>query len=169
MIAVVGLAALPLATSERTAGVKECKIRVIQPVIDDLGNSWQPRKVLPVTIERDNASGGAYCASGGSCVPRKLHGNNAAELLNCKVGGPIGGGDHSLLPNAHQAGAAVSQAMHSHTDIERQLSNLGFSNASAAGLAEEYLTHPRSKNSLLVARSLAGSPTAIVTLKQRNP
>ena len=74
----------------------ECQVRVLQPLTDDLGNHWQPGHVLPVTIERDNADGGAYCAHGGSCLPRKMNGHDSVKLMNCRIGEAIGGGDHRL-------------------------------------------------------------------------
>jgi len=77
----------------------ECQVHILQPLKDDLGNHWQSGKTLSVTIERDNATGGAFCAHGGSCFPRRIDGRDAVKLLNCHIGPAIGGGDHRLVQN----------------------------------------------------------------------
>ena len=168
-VAVLSLSLVSQASSAQTASVQECQVRVVQPLIDDLGNHWQPGQVLAVTIERDYASGGAYCASGGSCLPRKVNGSDAVRLLNCRTGASLGGGDHGLVPDPHRIGTAAAQAMRTRNQVEQSLSKLGFSNASASGLADEYLTNPQSSTGRLIARALAGSSAATATLKRNNP
>ena len=160
---------LPFAASAGAAEIPDCKVRVLQPLTDDLGNHWQPGQTLSMTIERDNASGGSYCASGGSCVPLKINGSDAVRLLNCRVGAAIGDGDRSLVPDPNLAGTGAAQEMRLRSDVERKLSNLGFSDASAGSLADEYVLHPGSANGRLVKSALTGSSAAICMLKQNHP
>ena len=84
------------ATASAAAKSKECQIRVIRPVVDDLGNHWKPGKILLVDIERDNPDGGAFCAHGGSCLPRRSDNAKSVQLINCTVGPPIDSSDRRL-------------------------------------------------------------------------
>ncbi len=163
------LTVLPFASFSEAATVQECEIRVMRPLPDDLGNRWQPGKILPVTIERDDADGGAYCASGGACVPRKVNGGNAVLLVNCRIGTVIGGGDRRLVPDPSRAGETAAQLMRSQVAVENTLSALGLSNASAGSLADEYVDNPRSETGRTVARALAGSGAALAALKRSHP
>lgn len=158
-----------LALSAYAAGPQECKARVLVPVTDDMGNAWKTGSILPVNIARDGANGGTFCASGGSCLPRTVNGSKALVLLNCKVGPSLGDGDSRLVPDASLSGAAAANALRSLQNATDKLSDLGFSNASAGSLADDYVNHPRSQNGRLVARAFAGSASALATLKRSNP
>ncbi len=147
----------------------ECQVRVLTPVTDDLGNHWEKGKVLPVDIERDDKNVQTYCASGGSCIPRLLSGKIAVSLLNCKVGPVLQGGDRRLIPTPARIGGTTTNAMLSHQATVKRLSELGLSNASAGSLADDYVNRPRSKNGRLVAQALAGSSSALATLKRNLP
>lgn len=95
------LAALALAAVMPVAlAAPECQIRVLQPVTDDVGNTWQPGKILPATILRREAGQTAFCAHGGSCLPRSAGGKQAVRLIDCKIGPSIGNGDYRLIPKA---------------------------------------------------------------------
>lgn len=150
-------------------GVTECQVRVLQPFTDSNGNHWQAGTVLPVTIERDDADGGAFCASGGSCLPRKQDGKEAVRLINCQVGPTVGGSDYRLVPNAQVVGRATATRMRSRASVAQALSALGFSNASAGTLADDYVGDPSSSAGKQVGRALHGSSAAIAALKKSNP
>jgi hypothetical protein len=79
------------------ASAPDCHVRVLHDVTDDLGNHWQVGRILPVTIERDDANGGEYCAHGGSCIPRKVDGAVAVKLTDCVVGPKIDATDYRLV------------------------------------------------------------------------
>ena len=96
---VITLGTLLVSNMKVSSMQPECRGQILQPLQDDLGNHWQSGKILPVTIERDNATGGAYCAHGGSCFPRRIDGRDAVSLLNCHIGPNLGGGDHRLVQN----------------------------------------------------------------------
>jgi hypothetical protein len=80
----------------------ECQLITMQPLTDDLGNRWQSGRTFSVTIERDDATGGSYCAHGGSCFPRRIKGREAVKLLNCSIGPNLGNGDHRLVQNGRR-------------------------------------------------------------------
>ena len=163
------LCVLQATNSVRAVSVQECKVRVLQPITDDLENHWQPGQTLAVTIERNTPSGGSYCASGGSCLSRKVSGVDAVQLLNCKPGSALESGDWSLAPDPLRLSPAAVKVMRSRDDAEQTLSRLGFSNAAAGTLADEYTRNPQSSTGHTVARALAGSQSAIAKLKQHNP
>lgn len=148
---------------------QECKARVITPVVDEMGNHYKAGNILPVDIDRENGTGGTFCASGGSCVPRKLSGNDAVVLVNCKVGPALGGGDFRLVPDSSKMGSKAAAKLQSRQNTVAKLNDLGFSNASAGSLADDYANHPHSKTGRLVANALAGSQTALAALKRSNP
>ncbi|WP_199272416.1 hypothetical protein [Paraburkholderia acidisoli] len=53
MIPYALVATVPLALAAITPpafAAPECQIRVLRPVTDDVGNVWQPGKILPATI-----------------------------------------------------------------------------------------------------------------------
>ena len=104
----VGFLSLALHTSAGTCAMasnpvteRECFVRILKPVHDDVGNQWLPGKTLPVDIEREDQNGVSYCAHGGSCVPKGVAGQSAAVLLNCRVGNSLGHGDRLLVPVPH--------------------------------------------------------------------
>ena len=148
---------------------QECKVRVLQPVNDDLGNYWKAGSVLPVDIERTGPQGDAFCASRGSCLSRTVQGSDALVLLNCRRGAALGGGDFRLIASASKTGQAAASAIQRRQHVAHQLSKLGFTNASAGSLADEYVNLPQSTNARLIARALAGSQAATVSLKRANP
>jgi hypothetical protein len=76
----------------------ECHVTVLRTVTDDLGNIWSTGKIIPVDIERDNSSGGSFCAHGGSCIPRRVGGLETVKLSDCQIGTEIMGNDHALNP-----------------------------------------------------------------------
>jgi hypothetical protein len=76
----------------------ECQVRVLRPVTDDVGNVWQPGKILPATIMRQQAGQTSFCAHGGSCLPRMVEGKQAVRLIDCRRGPAIGNGDYRLVP-----------------------------------------------------------------------
>ncbi len=147
---------------------QECKVRVLQLVNDDLGNHWKAGSVLSVHIERTGSQGNAFCASRGSCLPRTVQGSDALVLLNCRKGAALGDGDFRLIASAIKTGRAAASAIERRQDVADKLSKLGFTNASAGSLADDYVNLPQSKNSQLVARALAGSQAATVSLKRPN-
>lgn len=148
----------------------ECQARVQRPVTDDMGHGWKPGDVVPVDIAREGGKGGQFCAHGGACLPRQTaEGQAALALTNCKVGPAIGGGDYRLVPDAHLAGAAAAAAMEACADVEQKLSALGFSNAAAGSLAEDTVSHPRSRKAQQVHRALRGSREALSTLQAQYP
>lgn len=161
------LVAMPLLAS--TAPVPGCQLRVLKPVQDDLGKQWTAATITEVDIERNDSGGGSFCSKGGSCIPRKVSGQDAVVLLNCKIGPSIGSGDFRLVPDAHLVGGAVAATMRLRDSTERRLSHLGFSNASAGTLAQTYVDQPHSAEARLVARALAGSHEAVAVLKRSNP
>ena len=79
------------------AASPQCQIKVLQKVKDDLGNFWGPGQKLPVDIARGEGEGGAFCAHGGSCIPRTVAGLQAVRLLNCRIGKSLGNGDSKLV------------------------------------------------------------------------
>lgn len=84
-----------------------------------------------MTIERDTPSGGSYCASGGSCLSRKVGAGEAVRLLNCKPGSALENGDWSLVRDPLRMRPAAVNAMRSRDDAEQKLSRLGFLNEAA--------------------------------------
>jgi hypothetical protein len=94
--AAVMLLALEAATPLAFAA-SECQVRVLRQVTDDVGNVWQPGKILPATIMRRQAGQTAYCAHGGSCLPRMVEGKQAVQLIDCRPGPAIGNGDYRLV------------------------------------------------------------------------
>jgi len=66
-------------------------------------------------------------------------------------------------------GAAGARQLLARRRAEQRLAELGFDNASAGGLAEDYASNPSSSDGRLVARVLAGSRAAIAQLKRTNP
>lgn len=99
----VGLFAATSTTA--LAALPECKLMIDRTVVDDVGNTWQPGKILPVDIERDDPNGVSYCAHGGSCIPAKAQAGLAAHLIDCRKGAALGGGDFGLVHRRHAAPA----------------------------------------------------------------
>ena len=168
-IVALGLSVSAFVPFAQAASTQECQVRVLQALTDDLGNYWKAGEVLPVDIARNGANGGVFCASGGSCLPRKLHGSDALTLLNCQLGPSLGNGDRTLVADPRRTEPATAKAMTIRQNVENKLSSMGFSNPSAGSLAEDYVNHPRSGNGRLVARALAGSHNALAALKRNNP
>ena len=150
------------------AHARECRLKVILPVLDDLGNNWHPGSILPVDIKRVAPAGASFCASGGSCLPIQAHGSAALKLLNCGVGPALGDGDFRLVPSERKAGVSATSAMWSRQKASDRLSEMGFSNASVWGLADEYVRNPHPQEARLVAQALAGSKAALAALKRNN-
>lgn len=148
---------------------QECQVRVLVGVTDDLGNAWKTDSVLPVDIEREGPNGGAFCAHGGSCLPRLAAAGPALTLLNCKVGPALGDGDFRLVPDSERGGSAAAAKLQRLQETTAKLMDLGFSSASSSTLADKFVNHRRSSDSQLVARALAGSRPALATLKRNNP
>lgn len=86
----------------------ECRLRILSAVTDDVGNTWQPGKVLPVDIQRVDGKGVSFCAHGGSCIPRMSGNALASRLIDCRKGASIGGGDYSLIRLRHRSSAKQS-------------------------------------------------------------
>ena len=166
---VCGLGLTLIAIGYSSANAQECQARIVLPVWDDLGNAWKAGSTLPVNIERIGTQGSSFCASGGSCLPSRVGGSAALALLNCTVGPAIGGGDYRLIPSVQKAGAAAASALQMRQNATEKLSALGFSNASAGSLAEDYVRAPHSRNARLVAQALAGSRAAVAVLKHDHP
>ncbi len=70
LIALLFVVTLLVSSRAGASGPRDCQVRVLAPITDDLGNTWKTGSVLPVDIERDGPNGGAFCAHGGSCLPR---------------------------------------------------------------------------------------------------
>ena len=107
LILSVGMA-LPAAAKP----VRECRIRILRPVTDDMGHRWSAGRLLPATIMRRDANGVSFCAQGGSCVPRMTRNGRAAQLVNCRPGKALGNGDFRLDPNParHEQGRSRQNA-----------------------------------------------------------
>ena len=93
------VAAVAAGLAQPASAQASCNIRILHGVTDDIGNRWRPGQILPVDIARDSTTGGAFCAHGGSCIPRRVAGTQAARLINCHIGALIGGNDHRLVWN----------------------------------------------------------------------
>lgn len=161
--------ALAIAGTAHAEGIPECKIRVLRPVTDDIGNHWPIGKVLPVTIMRRDTNGLSFCAHGGSCVPRMVGGQQTAALVNCRPGASIGNGDYSLVPDPAVMGAEGARRFRSADAVGNRLAALGFSNASIAGWSQTYVLHPTSPKGRLVEQALAGSKAAVSKMKAMMP
>ena len=98
IVALLFVSTLLVSSRAGASGPQQCQIRVLAPITDDLGNTWKTGSVLAVDIERDGPNGGAFCAHGGSCLPRMAGAQTVLTLLNCKVGPALGGGDFRLVP-----------------------------------------------------------------------
>lgn len=95
--AILMAAVLATASAPVLAGAAECSIRIEQVVKDDVGNTWQPGKVLPVDIQREEPRGISFCAHGGSCIPQMSDSSVASRLLGCRKGKSLGEGDYALV------------------------------------------------------------------------
>lgn len=149
--------------------VRECQIRILRPVTDDMGHRWSAGRLLPVTIMRRDANGTSFCAHGGSCVPRMTRDGQAAQLVNCKPGEALGNGDFRLDPNPVVMSRADAGKMRTRSAVENKLSTLGFSNAASGTWANDYAANPASAHGRLVVRALAGSAEALATMKAKLP
>ena len=98
LVALFFVLTILVSSRARAASPQECQVRVLAPITDDLGNTWKTGSVLPVDIGREGPNGGAFCAHGGSCLPRLSGSKPVLTLLNCKVGTALGGGDFRLVP-----------------------------------------------------------------------
>ena len=160
---------LTIAGTAHAEGIPECRIRVLRPVADDMGNHWPAGKVLPVTIMRRDANGLSFCAHGGSCVPRMAGGQQTAALVNCRPGVSIGNGDSNLVPDPAVMGAEGARRYRSADAVGNRLAALGFSNASIAGWSQAYVLPPTSPKGRLVEQALAGSKAAVVKMQAMMP
>lgn len=168
--ALMALSFLSAASGVSAKETPECRIRVLHPVTDDMGNHWQAGQTLPTTTMLRDKNGVAFCAHGGSCVPRRANGVQATQLVNCRPGRAIGDGYVALDPDPKTMSPATFRQMNTRTRAEQRLSALGFSNASAGSLAEAYAGSPTSADGRLVAEALAGSAEALAALRKReNP
>lgn len=149
--------------------VRECQIRILRPVTDDMGHRWSAGRLLPVTIIRRDANGTSFCAHSGSCVPRMTRNGQAAQLVNCRPGAALGNGDFRLDPNPTAKSSADADKMRTRFVIENKLSTLGFSNAASGTWANDYAANPASAHGRLVARALAGSAEALAMMKAKLP
>jgi hypothetical protein len=158
----------PLAMAAGTATAREtpeCRIAVVSAVTDDMGRSWQAGEIAPATFVRREGGNTFYCEDHGQCLPQRLHGVTVTRPIDCRVGSRTSPGYFWLDPNPKVMGAAGARQLLARRRAEVRLSALGFDNASAGGLAEDYARNPTSSNGRLVARALAGSQTAIAQLK----
>lgn len=162
--------AVAMAVPASAAGHSQsCRVEVLQPVTDDLGNRWRPHATLPVDIARNEAGHRSFCAHGGACLPEAAHGSPAVRLTNCRVGSSLGGGDYRLVPDPNTMGAAAAARMMTRDRVEARLSDLGFSNASAGAYADDYIRRPASADGRLVTRALTGSKAALATMRALLP
>ena len=169
VVALLFVLTLLVSSPAGASGPQECQVRVLAPITDDLGDTWKTGAVLPVDIERDGPNGGAFCAHGGSCLPRLAGTQPVVTLLNCKVGPALGGGDFNILTDAERGGSAAAAKLQRLQDTTAKLVDLGFSSASSSTLADNFVNHPRSSDGQLVAKALAGSRSALATLSRNNP
>ncbi len=169
VIALLFVSSLTALLRAEVSGPQGCQARVLVALTDDLGNTWKAGSVLPVDIKRDSPNGGALCAHGGSCLPRRVGAQPVLMLLNCTVGPEISEGDSRLVPDPRLAGPAAAAKLQTLQDTTDKLMNRGFSNASAGSLAHSFVNDPRSRTGRLVAKALGGSQTAVTTLKRHNP
>ncbi len=163
------LLALAAAGTAHAEGIPECKVHVLRPVADDMGDHLSAGKVLTVTIMRRDANGLSFCAHGGSCVPRMVGGKQTAALVNCRPGASIGNGDYSLSPDPAVMGEEGARRFRSADAVSNRLAALGFSNASIAGWSQAYVLRPTSTKGRLVEQALAGSKTAVAKMQAMMP
>jgi hypothetical protein len=164
----IALACLSVTTAVAAHETPECQIRVLRPVTDEMGNHWKPGQLLPVTSIQRDKNGVSFCAHGGSCVPRMASGGQAAQLVNCRPGKPLGDGYLGVAPDPQKMSAATFRQMNAKTEAEAKLSAMGLSNATTGSFAEAYASAPNSANGRLAARAIAGSPQAQAALKKQD-
>ncbi|KQM23838.1 MULTISPECIES: hypothetical protein [unclassified Sphingomonas] len=99
----IALAAILLTGLSGTAqATPECRVRILRPVTDDLGNRWRTGKILPTTLERETRGRTYFCAEHGSCIPATINRKPAARLLDCTRGRAVSPGDYLLVPVRHR-------------------------------------------------------------------
>lgn len=164
--------AFPLAMAAGTAATAEtpeCRIAIVRPVTDDMGRNWRAGEVAPATFIRREGGVTFYCEDHGQCLPQRLNGVTMTRPIDCHMGKSSSPGYFWLDPDPKVMGATGARQLLARRRAELRLGALGFDNASAGGLAEDYASNPTSRNGRLVARALAGSRTAVAQLKRTNP
>ena len=161
------LIALCTTGAANASGIPECQIRILHPVVDDLGNHWAEGELLPTDLLRRDGNAVFYCAHGGSCTPALAGGRHVAQLANCRPGKPIGNGDYRLDPDPGTMGAVDTRRFRVARRVEDALSALGFSNAAAGSWSSDYADNPVSPNGRLVGRALAGSKSALAAMRAK--
>lgn len=158
--------ALPfLATAATARETPECRIRILRSVADDSGVRLKTGQIVTADFVRRDAQGISFCADHGACVARMTNAVQTAQPIDCHIGKADSHGTIWLDPNPKMLGTAVARQMLSRRYAKGKLVDLGFSMATSGSYAEAYAVKPGSRDGRLVARVLAGSPTALAALK----